>query len=178
MMVDVGDRRTSLRIAEAVKELKEQRKATRAVMQRYEGASDLSEDEKTTYAHLTQSMVVLNALSDQILKHEFLPRTWDRFTFGSEFDRHLTPLLRTNDEGELWVEYFVFDRPRDMLVFLAGKSADAVPEQAATMRKRPAATAGSARPKHAPASGDMDLMDLIRARMPNRSKAFHYAKDR
>ena len=177
-MVEMMNRAASLRCAAALTKLKEQRKSTRAVMQRYEAATDLSEDEKTTYVHLTQSMVILNALSDQLLKHEFLPRSWDQFTFGSEFDRNLMPLLRANEQGELWVEYFVFDRPRDLLVFLAGESANTVPEQAATLRKRPAATARSTRPRRAPMSPDSDLMDLIRARMPHRSKAFPDTKNR
>ncbi len=177
-MVEVTNRRAPLRCARAVKELKEQRKSTRAVMQRYEAATDLSDDEKTLYVHLTQSMVILNALSDHLVKHDFLPRTWEHFTFGSGFDRNLMPLLRTNQDGELWVEYFVFDRPRNLLEFLGGDCANDVPEQAATIRKRPAATARPARPCQAKTTPDTDLMDLIRARMPNRNKACYGAKSR
>jgi hypothetical protein len=177
-MVEVTNRRASLRCAGAVKELKDQRKSTRAVMQRYEAATDLSDDEKTIYVHLTQSMVILNALSDHLVKHDFLPRRWEHFTFGSEFDRNLTPLLRTNQEGELWVEYFVFDRPRDLLVFVGGDSANDVPEQAAPVQKRATTAARKPRPRPDRPTPDIDLMDLIRARMPNRTKAFYDAKNR
>ncbi len=52
-ILEVSNRRAELLSARAIKKLKEQRKETRAVMQRFEGASDLSADEKTTYANLT-----------------------------------------------------------------------------------------------------------------------------
>ena len=115
-IVEMSNRRSSLLKAKAVKKLKEQRKTTRCVMQRFEGASDLTDDEKTTYEHLTLSMVILNALSDQLMSRDFLPRNWDIFTLGSDFDKHLTPLLRENADGELWVEYFDFDRPKDLMI--------------------------------------------------------------
>jgi len=80
--LDMENKRNFDARSQSLEKLKAQRKATRAVMQRYEGASDLSDDEKTTYDHLTVSMVILNALSDQLVKSDVLPRTWDGMTLG------------------------------------------------------------------------------------------------
>jgi hypothetical protein len=168
-IVEASNRRALLLTTRAIKQLKEKRKETRAVMQRYEGASDLSEDEKTTYEHLTLSMVILNALSDQLVNHNYLPRSWDVFALGSHFDKHLTPLLVSNDKGELWVDYFDCDRPKDLLVLVAGESARAMREHAPSTRPRLMATQRTERPKPEPEPQETSLMDLIRMRMPSRS---------
>ena len=180
--IEMGNKRVLYFRSKAIEKLKEQRKATRAVMQRYEGASDLSVDEKTTYDHLTVSMVILNALSDQLVKSDVLPRTWDGMTFGSDFDTRLTPLLRKNDEGELWVEYFDFARPRDLMDLLAGHHAHALREEAPSCRQRPRTAQKPARESRKPASEgvstghekaasfEQTLMDLVRTRMPKRTQ--------
>ena len=166
-IIELNNRRAKLLCAHAVKKLKETRRETRAVMQRYEGANDLTEDEKTTYAHLTLSMVILNALSDQLKKNSFLPRTWDVFTLGSDFDKHLTPLLRKNADGELWVEYFDLERPKDALMLLAGDSAKTIPEEAPVIRKRPPMPSEPTRARKGEDGPESSVMDMIRARMPN-----------
>jgi len=167
-MIEVSNRRAALLSARAVKKLKEQRKETRAVMQRFEGVSDLPDDERTTYEHLTLSMVILNALSDQLLKCHFLPRSWDDFTLGSDFDKSLTPLLRKNDNGELWVEFFDCDRPKSALLVVAGHLANPIAEGAPALRRRPAATEKPVRNMEESVAEDSSLMDMIRMRMPDR----------
>jgi hypothetical protein len=170
-ILEVSNRRAELLSARAIKKLKEQRKETRAVMQRFEGASDLSEDEKTTYAHLTLSMVILNALRDQLMKHHYLPRHWDAFTLGSDFDRRLMPLLHKNADGELWVEYFNCERPKEALLLIAGDAAKPIPEEAAMMRRRPPSPGRPARaPRTEPVAQETtSIMDLVRNRMPSMS---------
>jgi hypothetical protein len=168
-IVEASNKRAFLLTSRAIKQLKEKRKETRAVMQRYEGASDLSEDEKTTYEHLTLSMVILNALSDQLVNHNYLPRSWDVFALGSHFDKQLTPLLVSNQSGELWVDYFPCDRPKDLMILIAGESARAMREHAPSMRPRPMATQRTERPRTEPEPQETNLMDLIRMRMPSRS---------
>ena len=175
-IIELNNRRAALLTERAIKTLKEQRKQTRAVMQRFEGASDLSQDEETTYAHLTLSMVILNALSDQLMKAHFLPKSWDVFTLGSDFDKHLTPLLRKNAKGELWVEYFDFPSPKDALLLLAGSAARSIPEQAPVMPQRPPRSGRTARPKAEAPSGEASVMDLIRMRMPSMSQARYTPK--
>ena len=167
-MIEASNRRAAILSARANKKLKELRKETRAVMQRFEGVSDLSEDEKTTYNHLTLSMVILNALSDHLLKFNHLPRTWDEFTLGSDFDRNVTPLLCKNAEGELWVEYFECDRPKAALLLVAGDLAKPIPDGAPIIPRRPPVTKRTVRPQQpAPAPvEEVSMMDLIRMRMP------------
>ena len=168
-ILEVSNRRAELLCARAIKKLKEQRKETRAVMQRFEGASDLSADEKTTYAHLTLSMVILNALRDQLMKHHYLPRRWDAFTLGSDFDQRLMPLLYKNADGELWVEYFNCERPKEALLLIAGDVAKPIPEEAAVMRRRPPSPGRPARaPRTEPVvAEETSIMDLVRNRMPS-----------
>ena len=176
-ILEISNRRAALLSARAIKKLKEQRKETRAVMQRFEGASDLSDEEKTTYAHLTLSMVILNSLRDQLKVHHYLPRRWDAFTLGSEFDQHMMPLLRKNAEGELWVEYFDCETPKDALLLIAGNVARPIGEEAAVMRRRPPSPEQPARPRKQSTPESGNLMDLIRNRMPS-GTAPRYRPDR
>ena len=179
-IVELGHRRAAVLAVRAAKKLKDLRKETRAAMQRYEGVSDLSEDDKTTYDDLTLSMVILNALSDQLLRLHVLPRKWDVLTLGSNFNQHLTPVLRKNDQGELWVEYFDFACPKDALILIAGEIAKAIPEDAPAMPQRHKLRRPPA-PSPAPAASDpkpaeTSMMDLIRARMPQVSTVSYRPK--
>ncbi len=109
---------------DVVAKLKVLRRATRAVMQRYEGEQNLSSDESAIYDHLTLSMVVLNTVSDHLAKSDTLHKTWDRFALGSDFDLRLIPLLQQNAQDELWVEYFECRQPKDFLALIAGDAAE------------------------------------------------------
>lgn len=165
-LVEMSNRR-ALRLKTAtLKKLKEQRKQTRAAMQRHEGLSTLCDVEKTTYEHLTLSMVILNALSDQLLKHDFLPRTWDAFTLGSNFDKRFVPLLKSNAQGELWVEYFECDQPKGLMVQVAGNVAGGLPEEAPKPGQRPVAPSKAPRERPRSPTSDTSVMEMIRMRMP------------
>ncbi|WP_322892071.1 MULTISPECIES: hypothetical protein [unclassified Yoonia] len=121
---------------DVVAKLKVLRRATRAVMQRYEGEQNLSGDESAIYDHLTLSMVVLNTVSDHLAKSDTLHKTWDRFALGSDFDLRLIPLLQQNGQDELWVEYFECRQPKDFLVLIAGETAEQPVEVAPVIRPR------------------------------------------
>ena len=183
-IIEISNRRTAILCGRAIKKLKERRKETRAAMQRYEGETVLSDDEKITYNDLTLSMILLNALSDQLARYNQLPKTWDVFTLGSEFDKDAVPLLRGNDKGELWVAYFACDKPKAALMHIVGDAAKFVPEEGAVPRYRPAAPERAARPQAQPSykaasqpqsaqtqkpasASESNLRDLIRMRMPS-----------
>ncbi|WP_162561720.1 hypothetical protein [Yoonia vestfoldensis] len=121
---------------EVIAKLKVLRRATRAVMQRYEGELNLSEDESAIYGHLTLSMVLLNTVSDHLAKSDTLHTTWDSFALGSDFDLRLIPLLQQNGQDELWVEYFECRQPKDFLVLIAGAAAQQLGEVAPVIRPR------------------------------------------
>ena len=165
--VELSNRRALLLKSKALKKLRELRKETRSVMQRYEGSSSLDDDDQITYDDLTLSMVVLNALNDQLSKHDFLPKSWDAITLGSDFDCNTAPLLRSNEAGEAWVAYFEVNRPKDLMILIAGTVAKSIPEEKPTLRPRPTSGGTTARPKtETAASSDASLMDMIRMRMP------------
>lgn len=121
---------------DVVAKLKVLRRATRAVMQRYEGEQNLSGDESAIYGHLTLSMVLLNTVSDHLAKSDTLHRTWDRFALGSDFDLKLIPLLQQNAQDELWVEYFECRQPKDFLILIAGAATEQPIEVIPVIRPR------------------------------------------
>ncbi len=186
-VIEVSNRRAQLLKAKATKKLKELRRETRSAMQRYEGETDLCEVEQETYDDLNMSMVILNAISDHVIRHDVLPKSWDEFTLGSKFEKEFTPLLRSNEEGDLWVDYFDFDRPEDLMRFVVGNAAAVFTKQTTptpqrpTMKAQPAQQTQQARqpePKAAEASGAGEsLMDMIRARMPSSGQT-HYSPKR
>ena len=179
-IIEVSNRRAELLKSKALKKLKEQRKATRSAMQRYEGSTALDQDDQTTYDDLNISMVILNALSDHLLRTEFLPKSWDQFTLGSEFDRRFTPLLRSNAE-DLWVEYFDCNQPKDLLRIVVGNAAAVFDKKTATTPPRaarpsqPAPQPAASGPTGSGAAGS-GLMDMIRSRMPSHTQAQYSPK--
>lgn len=156
--------------AVAIKNLKQYRKETREVMQRFEGASDLSDDEIVTYKHLTLSLVLSNALSDFIRNSGVLPRGWDTVSLGTDFDPRKTPILKKNAEGELWVEYFNCDRPKEALVMIAGEAAKFIPEVGRVVPRRPPKKQERSSPdQDSVAPVQSEIMDLIRKRMAQKA---------
>jgi len=163
--------------AKVIAKLRDLRRSTRGVMQRYEGASNLSEDESVTYKQLTLSMVVLNALSDHLSKSDTLPKTWNSFTLGSDFDLGLIPLLQKKSQDDLWVEYFECSRPKEFLVLVAGSAAEKLGEVGPVVRPR------QVRARHAsrastPAQEETrkTIMEMIRDRMPTSDTAVYKPK--
>ncbi len=153
--------------SKALAKLRELRRSTRAVMQRYEGAPNLSEDETATYGQLTLSMVLLNAVSDHLANSDTLPKTWDSFTLGSDFDLGLLPLLQTKSHDELWVEYFACREPKDFLVLIAGSAAAELGEVSPVVRPRQVrARHASHAPMPAQEETRKTIMEMIRDRMP------------
>ena len=140
-------------------------------MQRFEGVSDLSSDEIVTYKHLTLSLVLSNALSEYLKNTGEMPRRWDMVGLGTDFDPCMTPILRKDPEGDLWVEYFNCDRPKDALALIAGEAAKSIPEVGAVIPRRPP------RPHRDSASPDnlkprsSVIMELVRQRMKKQSGA-------
>ncbi|SFS20278.1 hypothetical protein [Yoonia litorea] len=168
-IIEVSNRRVQLLKSKALNKLKEQRKTTRSVMQSFEGSNDLGTDTKSTYDHLNTSMVVLNGLRDHLTRYDCLPHSWDELTLGSEFAEDATPLLRTGEDGELWVEFYEFEKPKDLMIFLAGAAVAGLYEQAQKQPGRPApAQPKPAQKPKAASNVDGGLMDMIRNRMPNR----------
>jgi hypothetical protein len=154
-------------MVEVIAKLKVLRRATRAVMQRYEGETNLSQDDAATYGHLTLSMVILNTVSDHLAKSDTLHKTWDRFALGSDFDLRLIPLLQQNAQDELWVEYFECPQPKDFLVLISGGAAEQPVEVAPVIRPR------RVRARHASSvtmpsqqATRKKIMEMIRNRMP------------
>ena len=169
-VLEVSNRREQLLKSKALKKLKELRKETRSAMQRYEGDPDVTEDERSTYDDLNLSLVVLNGLNDHLMRVDALPESWDKFTFGSEFDKDAAPLLRWNDEGDLWVEFFECEKPEDLMRHVAGNAVAVFKKKAPLAPQRPVQPTPTQQAPQASAS-DGNLMDLIRTRMPNRSQA-------
>ncbi len=177
-IIEVSNRRAELLKSKALKKLKEQRKATRSAMQRYEGSGDLDRDDQTTYDDLNISMVVLNALSDHLLRSESLPKSWDQFTLGSEFDKRYAPLLRWNGADDLWVEYFDCEKPKDLMQIVVGNAVAVFDKKTSTIPNRPTRPS---QPAPAPASAAPEpagsgLMDMIRSRMPSHTQAQYTPK--
>lgn len=163
--------------SKVVAKLRELRRSTRAVMQRYEGEPNLTDDETATYGQLTLSMVLLNAMSDHLRKSDTLPKTWDSFTLGSDFDLGLVPILHENSQGELWVEYFECHRPKEFLILIAGSAAEVLGEVGPVVRPR------QVRARHAshtttPAqeATRRSIMEMIRERMPTADNSVYTPK--
>lgn len=172
-IIETGHRRATHYSGAVLKTLKDHRRLTRSVMQRYEGQNDLTGDETTTYEHLTLSMVILNALSEHIKRNQSMPKSWDVVTLGSDFDRGSLPLLQGNAPHDLWVAYFEFDKPRQMLEHLAGEHARKLPDDAVTLRPRPTLNRNGGATTRRPSPQQETIMELIRTRMPKRDQT-HY----
>lgn len=163
--------------SQVIAKLRDHRRATRAVMQRYEGEPNLSQDELATYGQLTLSMVLLNAVSDHLANSDTLPKTWDSFTLGSDFDLGLLPLLQKKSQDELWVEYFECRQPKDFLVLIAGSAAEKLGEVDSVVRPRQVrarhATHGSVPAQEATRK---TIMEMIRERMPTADSTVYKPK--
>ncbi|MDP5362576.1 MAG: hypothetical protein NWP79_10595 [Paracoccaceae bacterium] len=163
--------------SKVIGKLRDLRRATRAVMQRYEGAANLSEDESATYGQLTLSMVLLNSVSDHLANSDTLPKTWDSFTLGSDFDLGLIPLLQKRSRDELWVEYFECRRPKDFLVLVAGAAAEQLGEDGPVVRPRQVrARHASQATMPAQEATRKTIMEMIRDRMPTADTAIYKPK--
>lgn len=153
--------------SKVIAKLKQLRRGTRAVMQRYEGERNLSEDEAVTYEQLTLSMVVLNAISDHLAKSDTLPKAWDGLTLGSDFDLGLIPVLQKTPDDELWVEYFKCRRPKELLILIVGAEAEKLGEVGSVVRPRQVrARHGSRAATPAQEATRRTIMEIIRDRMP------------
>lgn len=173
--VTASSQREAHHKAKVIAKLREVRRATRAVMQRYEGEPNLTEDERGTYGQLTLSMVLLNAVRDHLAKSDLLPKTWNGFTLGSDFDLGMVPILQEKSRDELWVEYFECRRPKDLLILIAGADAESLGEASPVVRPRPVRARQKARPA-APEAEKKTIMELIRERMPTAGTAIYKPK--
>lgn len=154
-------------MVEVIAKLKVLRRTTRAVMQRYEGEPNLSEDESATYGHLTLSMVILNTFSDHLTKSDMLHKAWDSFALGSDFDLRLIPILQQNSQGELWVEYVECRQPKDFLLLFAGDAAQQLGEVAPFIRpRRVRARHASSMTLPSQETTRKKIMEMIRNRPP------------